>query len=219
MRFRHLLYDRKFTIEGAKKRMWEELGAADPDIAARFAQIRSDLIEALMTARRRVQPAPHEGEAMVPAAMSARSWTSDRARSTCSPTGRRGPKRMRQRLLEDLSSLDLAVVQELRAAHRRLRRSAATPTAEPPDELAPAPYVPLVREQDRRGGTRGRRGGNPPRTDGLSHRGRRPGITAGIRRSQGHVPRHAAAEAHPVRAVRGEAPGRPPLVRRATSRG
>ena len=52
MRFRHLLYEQKFTIEGAKNRLWEELGSVPPDIAARCAEIRSDLIEALMASRR-----------------------------------------------------------------------------------------------------------------------------------------------------------------------
>ena len=53
LRFRHLLYDKKFTIEGAKGRLWEELGAsADPDLAARFSEMRTDLIDALMTVRR-----------------------------------------------------------------------------------------------------------------------------------------------------------------------
>ncbi|HTO21348.1 MAG TPA: MerR family transcriptional regulator, partial [Spirochaetia bacterium] len=65
MRFRHLLYEQKFTIEGAKNRLWEELGSVPPDIAARFAEIRSDLIDALMTSRRTAASTP-ELERMQP---------------------------------------------------------------------------------------------------------------------------------------------------------
>jgi len=140
MRFRHLLYDRKFTIEGAKRRMWEELGGSNPDVAARFAQIRSDLIDALMTVRRGSPPAPHEGELMV----------QDDIRERLEAIGQehlfahweKRPDALRRRLLEDLSSLDLAIVEEIRAI---ISGASAQPTGAAPAhrEIAPAPYIPL----------------------------------------------------------------------------
>ena len=111
MRFRHLLYDRKFTLEGAKKTMWEELGAADPDISARFARIRSDLIEALMTARRG-STAPHEGETMSHSEI--RERIEELGQEHLFAFWEKRPEEMRQRLVDDLSTLNLAVVQELR---------------------------------------------------------------------------------------------------------
>ncbi|MGA2378158.1 MAG: UTP--glucose-1-phosphate uridylyltransferase [Spirochaetia bacterium] len=137
MRFRHLLYDRKFTIEGAKRRMWEELGAGDPDISARFARIRSDLIEALMTARRG-STVPHGGEPM------AHSDVRDRmekiGQEHLFAFWEKRPESMRQRLLDDLSSLNLATVQELR---RIIAEQGSAGVSTPKIELAPAPYVPL----------------------------------------------------------------------------
>jgi UDP-N-acetylglucosamine/UDP-N-acetylgalactosamine diphosphorylase len=52
MRFRYLLHEKKFTVEGAKQRMWEELGAGEQNVTARFDEVRADLVEALMTLQR-----------------------------------------------------------------------------------------------------------------------------------------------------------------------
>ena len=139
MRFRHLLYDRKFTIEGAKRRMWEELGGSNPDVAARFAQIRSDLIDALMTSRRGA-PAPHEGEIMGPG--DSRGRLEELGQEHLFAHWDKRPGALRQRLLEDLASLDLAVVQELRAIITGTSGPAAAPAASD-REIAPAPYIPL----------------------------------------------------------------------------
>jgi UDP-N-acetylglucosamine/UDP-N-acetylgalactosamine diphosphorylase len=138
MRFRHLLYDRKYTIEGAKRQMWEELGAADPDISARFARIRSDLIEALMTARRG-STAIHEGETMAHTEL--RDRLEEIGQAHLFAFWEKRPAAMRQRLLDDLASLDLAVVQELRQTISG-HAAGAVPKAE--TELAPAPYVPIA---------------------------------------------------------------------------
>ena len=150
MRFRHLLYDRKFTLEGAKKTMWEELGAADPDISARFARIRSDLIEALMTARRG-STAPHEGETMSHSEI--RERIEELGQEHLFAFWEKRPEEMRQRLVDDLSTLNLAVVQELRqliassaagAVETTGAAAEAAATAAVEAELSPAPYVPLA---------------------------------------------------------------------------
>ncbi len=137
MRFRHLLYDRKFTIEGAKKQMWEDLGSVDPDISARFARIRSDLIEALMTTRRGAA-IRHEGDAM--AHGDVRDRMEEMGQEHLFAFWEKRPEAMRQRLIDDLSSLNLATVQELRRFIAEQGRGAGAISK---TELAPAPYIPL----------------------------------------------------------------------------
>ncbi len=148
LRFRHLLYERKFTIEGAKRRVWEELGGADPDLAAKFAEIRADLIDALMTARRgaaRGHPPESGGQDNERDEMSPKE-----IRERIAALGQEHlfaywderPAAMRQRLLDDLGALDVAIVQELR--RRLLQPEGPAPEDGPLAELAPAPYVPLA---------------------------------------------------------------------------
>ncbi len=183
MRFRHLLYEQKFTIEGAKNRLWEELGSVPPDIAARFAEIRSDLIEALMASRRASEAAGAANPADMAGAVPADAPSALPADPPAHPARpasevSRMPQResqhqlfaeesgpdlktrleeigqghlfehwasrpepMRQRLLEDLSSLDFAQLQELAAA---VTAPAARGRREPAEVPEPAPYVPLA---------------------------------------------------------------------------
>ena len=179
MRFRHLLYDRKFTIEGAKRRMWEELGSADPDISARFARIRSDLIEALMTARRG-STAPHEGEAM------AHGDVRDRIEGTRpgAPVRLLGEEaeEMRQRL----ARRPLVAGPGRRAGAAPVHRRTAAPAAvsrvrrggRRRSGARAGALCASLGEQERCGGARGRRGGDPPGENGIPHRGWRAGIAA-----------------------------------------
>jgi DNA-binding transcriptional MerR regulator len=44
IRVKHLLYEQKYTIEGARQRIWSELQAPQADMKARIAEIRSDLL-------------------------------------------------------------------------------------------------------------------------------------------------------------------------------
>ena len=46
-RIRHLLYDKKYTIEGARNRIWEEINSPKVDLKSKIAEIRSDLVEVL----------------------------------------------------------------------------------------------------------------------------------------------------------------------------
>ena len=157
LRFRHLLYDKKFTIEGAKGRLWEELGAsADPDLAARFSEMRTDLIDALMTVRRaHGGNSPAEGEDMQqkPASSRMEKPASSRMdRELREKLGEMGqehlfahwparPEQMKKRLLEDLAGLDLALVRQLRARLTQEEGDPGSPTAFA--DLVPAPYVSL----------------------------------------------------------------------------
>jgi DNA-binding transcriptional MerR regulator len=51
-RLRHLLYEKRYTIEGAKKKIWEEINSRDVDITSRIAGIRGELIEILSKLRK-----------------------------------------------------------------------------------------------------------------------------------------------------------------------
>ena len=46
-RLRHLLYEKRYTIEGAKNKIWEEINSPNVDIKSRIAGIRSELIDIL----------------------------------------------------------------------------------------------------------------------------------------------------------------------------
>jgi UDP-N-acetylglucosamine/UDP-N-acetylgalactosamine diphosphorylase len=152
LRFRHFLYEKKFTIEGAKRMMWEELGTGDPDIAARFSAIRADLVEALMTVRRRLTADVPEKMESAPGAIGvAKSFPesgnhgewSIRERFASAEQGHlfafweSRPERMKRRLMEDLQGLELDQLRELRS----LARSPAPPDGR---DLAPASYISLA---------------------------------------------------------------------------
>jgi UDP-N-acetylglucosamine/UDP-N-acetylgalactosamine diphosphorylase len=154
MRFRFLLYEKKYTIEGAKQQIWEEISAGDPDVAARFAEVRTGLIEALMTVRGRRGPGAHEdalddapgtgGDVMNEQELARRFTDAGQGHLFAHWDDR--PVRMKQRLLADLSTLDLALVGELR---RALEAQSAVPAAGAPSaedmarNVTPAPFVPL----------------------------------------------------------------------------
>jgi UDP-N-acetylglucosamine/UDP-N-acetylgalactosamine diphosphorylase len=136
LKFRHLLYDRKFTIEGAKRRLWEELAAGEPDTAARFAMIRADLIDALMMVRTKLGDGV-DGEPM--------SDRETRERLEAAGQGHlfghweARPEQMKRRLLDDLAGLDLSLVGGLCALVRAPQAGAV-----PAGALSPAPYVSLA---------------------------------------------------------------------------
>ena len=46
-RLKHLLYEKRYTIEGAKKKIWEEINSPNVDIKSRIAAIRSELLSVL----------------------------------------------------------------------------------------------------------------------------------------------------------------------------
>ncbi len=43
-RVKHLLYDNKYTIEGARKRIWLELRPSNLDLKSKVAEIKSDML-------------------------------------------------------------------------------------------------------------------------------------------------------------------------------
>ena len=44
LRLKHLLYEKRYTIEGARERIWKETASSQADLTARIAAVRSDLL-------------------------------------------------------------------------------------------------------------------------------------------------------------------------------
>ena len=44
MRLKHLLYEKRYTIDGARERIWKETAPSRADLTARIAAVRSDLL-------------------------------------------------------------------------------------------------------------------------------------------------------------------------------
>jgi DNA-binding transcriptional MerR regulator len=51
-RLKHLLYDKKYTIEGAVKQIWDDINSSQVDLTSEIAAIRSELIECLSVVRK-----------------------------------------------------------------------------------------------------------------------------------------------------------------------
>ncbi|HTP57459.1 MAG TPA: UTP--glucose-1-phosphate uridylyltransferase, partial [Spirochaetia bacterium] len=157
MRFRYLLHEKKFTIEGAKRRMWEELGAGEQDVAARFDEVRADLLEALMTIQRARADEPplsdtsdsdtieNSADRDSASEPGGKVMTENQIREKCMQRGQEHlfqawdarPEEMKRRLLADLASLDFAKLAELQA---RLRTTVSESMG---GDLVPAPHIPL----------------------------------------------------------------------------
>ncbi len=146
MRFRYLLHEKKFTIEGAKRRMWEELGAGEQNVAARFDEVRADLVEALMTLQRGRAAGPEgPSDEGCNSNVEGKKMTEKEIREACEANGQEHlfahwdarPAAMKQKLLSDLAALDFGRLDELRS---RLREP---PAATVTDVPVPAPYIPI----------------------------------------------------------------------------
>jgi DNA-binding transcriptional MerR regulator len=57
LRLKYLLYERHFTIEGAREELYRELSDHAPDLQAHINALRSDLMEIYFRIRRRAPPA------------------------------------------------------------------------------------------------------------------------------------------------------------------
>ena len=51
-RLKHLLYTRRFTIEGAKEELYRELSGEQQDLQAQIAVLRSDLINLFLIVKK-----------------------------------------------------------------------------------------------------------------------------------------------------------------------
>lgn len=63
-RVRHLLHEARYTVDGARLRLWQETERVDPQLRARLAEIRDDLVAALgatRSARRTLQGRAEDG--------------------------------------------------------------------------------------------------------------------------------------------------------------
>jgi DNA-binding transcriptional MerR regulator len=52
LRLKHLLYDKKYTIEGAKQRLWAELQPENANLKALIAEVRTELLQILKKMKR-----------------------------------------------------------------------------------------------------------------------------------------------------------------------
>ena len=58
-RVKHLVHENRYTIEGARQRLWEEVEAGAPELRILVAEIRDELVEAWTRLRRlRVDASP-----------------------------------------------------------------------------------------------------------------------------------------------------------------
>jgi DNA-binding transcriptional MerR regulator len=53
LRLKHLLYDQKYTLEGARQRLWAELQPEHANLKARIAAVRTELLEVLNKMKRK----------------------------------------------------------------------------------------------------------------------------------------------------------------------
>ncbi len=127
LRLRTLLYEERYTLEGARRELWEDVGSPRADLRARLDAVRSDLVEALMLIHGRSggAAADHDPREAFEALDQEHLFAHWDAR----------PPAMRRRLLEDLEGLDPGLVASLAA------RLAANPTR--PDRIEPASHVSL----------------------------------------------------------------------------
>ncbi len=50
-RVRYLLQEARYTVDGASRRLWQETARVDPELRAQLAEIRDDLLAALVASR------------------------------------------------------------------------------------------------------------------------------------------------------------------------
>ena len=53
LRLKHLVHENRYTVEGARQRLWEEIDGVEPATQTLIAEIRDDLVEAWSRLRRR----------------------------------------------------------------------------------------------------------------------------------------------------------------------
>ena len=127
LRLKHLLHDQRYTLEGARRELWDEVGSPHPDLRARLDAVRSDLVEALMLIQERTAGPvadrdPREAFEAIGQGHLFAHWDAR-------------PAGMRRRLLEDLETLDAGLVASLAG------RLAAGPPR--PSRVEPASFASL----------------------------------------------------------------------------
>jgi UDP-N-acetylglucosamine/UDP-N-acetylgalactosamine diphosphorylase len=130
LKVRRLLHEKKYTLEGARRAMWDEVAGDGADRRARLTAIRAELIDALLTLRARGTAGGEEG-----AEVEVRSRLEGIGQGHLFACWEERPPAMRARLLEDLAALETSLVEDLQAVLSR--------TSPAPQDLAPAPWIPL----------------------------------------------------------------------------
>jgi UDP-N-acetylglucosamine/UDP-N-acetylgalactosamine diphosphorylase len=133
LKVRHLLHERKYTVEGARRAMWEELEGPAADRRAKLSEIRAELVDALMTTRARMA----DGGAPGSDAEVRRQYEALGQGHLFAHWDARPPA-MGARLLDDLRELDLVQLAEMQA--RLVTGAWQAPAA----DISPAPFIPLA---------------------------------------------------------------------------
>jgi len=127
MRFQFLLRDKRYTVEGARRRIWEEIGGGTPDALSRVAQVRGDLIEVLAQVQKRRTVPMNES--------TIREKYESLGQEHLFRFWQRRPAAMKERLLADLERMDPDLVARLAA------RVADRDPPLPP--FGPAPFLDM----------------------------------------------------------------------------
>jgi UDP-N-acetylglucosamine/UDP-N-acetylgalactosamine diphosphorylase len=127
-RLRYLLRTKGYTVKGARQKIWGEICSSNPDIRAKIADIRSDLLSVRSLYQR------HSGSEIGVEGLDdlMEKWAGEKLFSAWENRS----EGQRKRLLEDLDRLDPALVAELR---RELKDRQDSQPA-----LAPIDYVPAT---------------------------------------------------------------------------
>lgn len=51
LRIRHLIHNKKYTLEGVKEKLWQDINNINPDIKSRIISIKSSLLDILNLVR------------------------------------------------------------------------------------------------------------------------------------------------------------------------
>ncbi|MCD6120577.1 MAG: UTP--glucose-1-phosphate uridylyltransferase [Spirochaetales bacterium] len=132
-RFKYLVQEKKYTVQGAREKMWDDLNKKGNTASASIAELRKELFEILTKLRRR-RDRDMESEliAKLKAAEQGHLFDFWEARTEL----------QREKLTEDLKKLDLSVVNTLKA---KLDSKEKTNTV-----FEPASYIPLSKSMEDR---------------------------------------------------------------------
>ena len=99
LRLRHLIHDKKYTMQGARKKIWEEIQGGDPDIRSRIAEVKGDLLKVSHLIKKRMRKYMKRDSYL--------ARLKERNQGHLFDYWDSRPDHMKKRLLEDLKNLDL----------------------------------------------------------------------------------------------------------------
>jgi UDP-N-acetylglucosamine/UDP-N-acetylgalactosamine diphosphorylase len=103
LRLRHLIYDKKYTMQGAREKIWEEIQEGDPDIRSRIAEVKGDLLKVSHLIKNRMRKYIKRNSYL--------EHLKERNQGHLFDYWDSRPDHMKKRLLEDLKFLDLNLLE------------------------------------------------------------------------------------------------------------